>query len=86
MLKKLLSISAGLLLTVSVFAAQQWADNAPQRYIVKKGDTLWDISAKFLIKPWHWPEIWHLNQKVRNPHLIYPGDELVISGNGVKMR
>ncbi|TAH45048.1 MAG: LysM domain-containing protein [Gammaproteobacteria bacterium] len=83
MLKKLLSISAGLLLTVSVFAAQQWADNAPQRYIVKKGDTLWDISAKFLIKPWHWPEIWHLNQKVRNPHLIYPGDELVISGNGV---
>lgn len=83
MLKKLLSTSAGLLLTVSVFAAQQWADNAPQRYIVKKGDTLWDISAKFLIKPWHWPEIWHLNQKVRNPHLIYPGDELVISGNGV---
>ena len=83
MLKKLLSISAGLLLTVSVFAAQQWADNAPQRYIVKKGDTLWDISAKLLIKPWHWPEIWHLNQKVRNPHLIYPGDELVISGNGV---
>lgn len=66
-----------------MFAAQQWADNAPQRYIVKKGDTLWDISAKFLIKPWHWPEIWHLNQKVRNPHLIYPGDELVISGNGV---
>jgi len=83
MLKKLLSISAGLLLTVSVFAAQQWVNNAPHSYIVKKGDTLWDISAKFLIKPWHWPEIWHLNQKVRNPHLIYPGDELVISGNGV---
>ena len=83
MLKKLLSISAGLLLTVSVFAAQQWVDNAPQRYIVKPGDTLWSISAKFLIKPWHWPEIWHLNSKVRNPHLIYPGDELVLSGNGV---
>ena len=83
MLKKLLSISAGLLLTVSVFAATEWAQNAPQRYIVKKGDTLWSISAKFLIKPWHWPEIWQLNQKVRNPHLIYPGDELVLSGNGV---
>ena len=83
MLKKLLSISAGLLLTVSVFAAQQWTENAPQHYIVKKGDTLWSISAKFLIKPWHWPEIWQLNGKVRNPHLIYPGDELVLSGDGV---
>jgi LysM repeat protein len=83
MLKKLLSISAGLLLTVSVFAASQWAENAPHRYIVKKGDTLWDISAKFLIKPWHWPEIWQLNPKVRNPHLIYPGDELVLSGDHV---
>jgi LysM repeat protein len=83
MLKKLLSISAGLLFTLSVFAATQWAENAPQRYIVQKGDTLWDISAKFLIKPWHWPEIWQLNPKVRNPHLIYPGDELVLSGNGV---
>lgn len=83
MLKKLLSISAGLLLTVSVFAAQQWTDNAPNSYIVKKGDTLWSISAKFLIKPWHWPEIWHLNGKVRNPHLIYPGDELILSDGSV---
>jgi len=83
MLKKLLSISAGLLLTVSVFAANQWVENAPGRYIVQQGDTLWSISAKFLIKPWHWPEIWHLNPDVKNPHLIYPGDELVLSGNGV---
>ncbi len=83
MLKKLLSITAGLLLTVSVFAAQQWAENAPQRYIVQKGDTLWGISAKFLIKPWHWPEIWQLNSKVRNPHLIYPGDELILSDGSV---
>jgi len=80
MLKKLLSISAGLLLTVSVFAAGQWAENAPERYVVKRGDTLWDISARFNIKPWHWPEIWQLNPQVRNPHLIYPGDELVLSG------
>ncbi len=83
MLKKLLSLSAGLLLTLSVYAATQWAENAPNRYVVKKGDTLWDISAKFLARPWHWPEIWQLNPQVRNPHLIYPGDELVISGNGV---
>lgn len=83
MLKKLLSISAGLLLTVSVFAANQWAENAPSRYIVQQGDTLWSISARFLIKPWHWPEIWQLNPDVKNPHLIYPGDELVMSGDGV---
>ena len=48
----------------------------PDVYIVKKGDTLWDISAVFLDKPWLWPEIWHVNPQVENPHLIYPGDEL----------
>ena len=48
----------------------------PDVYIVKKGDTLWDISGVFLDKPWLWPEIWHVNPQVDNPHLIYPGDEL----------
>ncbi len=51
-------------------------DGHPDIYIVKKGDTLWDISAVFLDKPWLWPEIWHVNPQVSNPHLIYPGDEL----------
>ena len=50
--------------------------NAPQTYVVKRGDTLWDISAMFLRDPWLWPEIWHVNPEVQNPHLIYPGDTL----------
>lgn len=52
--------------------------NAPKRYVVKKGDTLWGISNKFLNNPSYWPEVWDKNQKVQNPHLIFPGDELFI--------
>ncbi|HUH00079.1 MAG TPA: LysM domain-containing protein [Gammaproteobacteria bacterium] len=50
----------------------------PDRYVVRKGDTLWDISAMFLREPWYWPEIWYANPQVRNPHLIFPGDVLTL--------
>jgi hypothetical protein len=50
----------------------------PDKYVVKRGDTLWDISAMFLRDPWYWPEIWYANPQVENPHLIYPGDVLTL--------
>lgn len=51
---------------------------APYRYVVKPGDTLWDIANHFLLDPWQWPEVWVVNPKVSNPHLIYPGDVLYL--------
>ena len=48
----------------------------PEEYVVVRGDTLWDISARFLDKPWQWPAIWHANPQIANPHLIYPGDRI----------
>jgi hypothetical protein len=55
------------------------APNAPDDYTVKRGDTLWAISGIFLKSPWRWPELWGMNmEEVRNPHLIYPGQQLFL--------
>jgi hypothetical protein len=56
-------------------------ETAPEVYVVKKGDTLWDISNMYLDMPWQWPQLWRTNVHITNPHLIYPGDELRLVKN-----
>jgi LysM repeat protein len=56
-------------------------NTAPEVYVVKKGDTLWDISNMYLDKPWQWPQLWRTNIHITNPHLIYPGDKLRLAKN-----
>lgn len=55
------------------------APDAPDRYTIKSGDTLWAISSMFLKSPWRWPELWGLNlADIKNPHLIFPGQFLLL--------
>ena len=60
---------------------------APDSHTVKRGDTLWDISKLFLKSPWRWPELWGMNlEQIRNPHLIYPGQLLVLDKSNGRAR
>ena len=90
-------ISAAVGLTIAIAAAvPAWpqdekplelSDNPPDRYVVVKGDTLWGISKRFLKSPWRWPDLWGMNKDaVRNPHLIYPGNVLVLDLSGATPR
>lgn len=78
---KLTGFFLGLIFSCFVAAAGQATlnPNHPDRYVVVKGDTLWDIAGRFLNEPWRWPDVWQVNPQIQNPHLIYPGDTLVLS-------
>ncbi|WP_152810122.1 LysM peptidoglycan-binding domain-containing protein [Ostreibacterium oceani] len=66
----------------TVRVAPEYRTDAPDRYVVKKGDTLWSIAQRFLQSPARWKEIWHANPKLKNPHLIYPGDIITYTNIG----
>lgn len=59
-------------------------DPAPASYVIQKGDTLWDLSGKFLDSPWYWPKLWSYNPQIENPHWIYPGNPLRLAPAGAE--
>ena len=74
------AVALGALVAFSTTIADELKlrPDRPDEYVVVRGDTLWDISSMFLEDPWRWPEIWHINPEIANPHLIYPGDRLAL--------
>jgi len=88
MQKSITALLALVLLGAVVLALGQGdltvKSDAPDRYVVKKGDTLWSVATKFLSDPWRWPEIWRMNQEqISNPHQLFPGDVLVLDRTAV---
>jgi len=82
--RHIITLLALTCLSLQAFADKvQLKENHPYRHVVVKGDTLWDISETFLKDPWLWPKVWRMNRdQIKNPHLIYPGDVVVLDTSG----
>ncbi len=74
--------AAGAVLLIAAAYATAIAEGAGETYTVKKGDTLWDIAAEKLGEATRWPEIWEGNRHIKDPHWIYPGDQIHFAGRG----
>jgi hypothetical protein len=65
----------------------QFRPDAPDQHLVVKGDTLWDISGRFLERPWCWPQVWGMNrEEIHNPHWIYPGQIIYLDRVAGRLR
>lgn len=72
---------AGLLALAPAVHGLTLAPDAPARYVVQAGDTLWSLAGRYLSDPWSWPDLWHTGQGIDDPNRIFPGDVLVLSLN-----
>jgi len=79
----LILLSGSVAAAVAATSQGDLKQDAPNRYTIVKGDTLWGISKRYLKDPWKWPELWGLNrEQIRNPHLIYPDQVLGLERRG----
>jgi len=86
-MRKIISLICFLLPVLASADQLQIRPDAPNRYVVVKGDTLWDISEKFYEDPWKWPYIWGLNKDtIKDPHWIYPGDMVFLDRSSGTLR
>jgi LysM repeat protein len=84
-MKKIYSAVLLLLFILAIPLSALSQTEEPTIYIIKKGDTLWGLSDQFLKDPHYWPDLWAQNQKITNPHLIYPGQKLKVFSDRIEI-